>query len=71
MRPHLGDFGALDFAFSQRVLPRCRGTGQGYARRLEQVRDYCRNKQLTRSAQVIDRILEQGRLYQSYDFFGM
>ncbi len=71
MGPELGEFGALDYTVSQRVLPQCRGTGQGYARRLEQVRELCRSKQLTKSIQTIDRILEQGQLYQSYDFFGL
>ncbi|MGI6641410.1 MAG: hypothetical protein ACOX48_08040 [Limnochordia bacterium] len=71
MRPELGEFGALDFAVAQRVLPQCRGTGQGYARRLEQVRDLCHSKGLTRSVDTLDRILARGKLYQSYDFFGL
>ena len=51
---------ALDYAVAQRILPHISGSGEKYRDRLKEIKDYCVDKNLRISAEVISEIIRTG-----------
>lgn len=62
------DLVALDYALSQRVLPKIDGHDQEYGRKLEHLREICKKNHLNRCDGILKRILDTGEL-NYYQFF--
>lgn len=61
---------ALDFAISQKVLPKIMGNGDEYKTNLSKLRDICATNNLLRSTDIMDSILSRGeRQMKYYQFF--
>ena len=61
---------ALDFAISQKVLPKLSGNGEDYEQWLTDFRDYAKKSYLNNTAAILSRILENGkRQMKFYQFF--
>ena len=61
---------ALDFAISQKVLPKLSGNGEDYEQWLTDFRDYAKKSYLNNTAAILNRILENGkRQMKFYQFF--
>ena len=51
---------ALDYAVAQRILPHINGSGEKYRDRLKEIKDFCGDKNLRISAEVISEIIKAG-----------
>ena len=51
---------ALDYAVAQRILPHINGSGEKYRDRLKEIKEYCSDKNLRISAEVISEIIRNG-----------
>ncbi len=61
---------AIDYAVSQKVLPKISGSGEEYEAWLNELQDYCNGKNLMHSAEIIDDIINRGnKRMKYYDFF--
>ena len=61
---------ALDYAISQKVLPKISGNGDDFEIWLTEFRDYAKKNYLNNSAAILNRILENGkRQMKFFQFF--
>ena len=61
---------ALDFAISQKVLPKIIGNGEEYEKWLTKLRDFAKKNYLLQSASILNRIIETGnKQMKFYQFF--
>ena len=61
---------ALDYAVSQKILPKIVGAGEEYELWLEDLKNYCDNKNLTYTVDILTSIIERGnRRMKYYQFF--
>ena len=61
---------ALDYAVAQKILPKIVGSGDEYESWLEDIRDYCEEKNLNNSSKILAQIIERGnRNMKYYQFF--
>ena len=61
---------SLDYAVSQKILPKLIGSGDAYEEWLKELMAYCNNKGLSYSASIIDSIINRGnRQMKYYQFF--
>lgn len=51
---------ALDYAVAQRILPHINGSGEKYRDRLKEIKDFCSEKNLRISSEVISEIIKTG-----------
>lgn len=51
---------ALDYAVAQRILPHINGSGEKYRDRLKEIKDFCSDKNLRISSEVISDIIRTG-----------
>lgn len=51
---------ALDFAIAQRVLPHINGNGQTYKEKLEKMQEFCSQKNLQMSSEILKEIIQKG-----------
>lgn len=61
---------ALDYAISQKVLPKIIGSGENFGDWLKDLKDYCSGKNLMRSAEILEGMIRRGSMRMKYfDFF--
>ena len=61
---------ALDYAVSQKLLPKIEGSGDEFEQWLKELRNLCNSNYLQNSVTILDRIIEQGqRQMKYYKFF--
>ncbi len=61
---------AIDYAISQKVLPKISGSGEEYEVWLTDLQDYCDGKNLMHSAEIVGDIISRGNMRMKYyDFF--
>lgn len=61
---------ALDYAISQKILPKILGSGDEYELWLNELRNYCDNKNLTHTVEILMSIITCGnRNMKCYQFF--
>lgn len=61
---------ALDYAVAQRILPHIDGSGAKFGERLAEIQQFCRDKNLRISAEVLHEIIQTGAdSMQYYHFF--
>ena len=57
---------ALDYAVSQKILPKIAGSGDEYADWLEELKSFCFENNLLRSADILSEIIERGNRQMKY-----
>ena len=63
-------FVALDYAVSQRILPKILGSGEQFGLWLEEFKNYCSNQGMNMTKRLLEDIIERGnRQMKYYNFF--
>ncbi|MBE5897254.1 MAG: hypothetical protein E7281_05770 [Lachnospiraceae bacterium] len=57
---------ALDYAISQKLIPKIAGSGEEYEAWLESIREYCSHNNLNQSSSIIGEIIERGNKQMKY-----
>ena len=61
---------ALDYAVAQRILPHIDGSGVNFGERLKEIQQFCSDKNLRLSAEILQEIIHTGiDSMQYYHFF--